>query len=77
MPIGKCVSFYNFKLIHSPKGEKETEYKYRMTQEITKKWGISRSSIYLLLNKKEGLIKWGDFKIEKIHEPAFKVIYFD
>ena len=76
MPIGKCVSFYNFKLTHK-KNNIPTERKYRMTQEITREWGIPRASIYLLLNKNDKIIKWCDFAIERIHEPACKIIYFN
>ena len=79
MPCGKCVSFYNFKLTHTKDGEQK-EFKYRMTQNITKQWGIPRASIYLLLNNKDNskkIVKWREFQIARIHEPACKIVYFD
>tara|TARA_R110000824_G_scaffold247696_1_gene436764 strand:- start:77 stop:310 length:234 start_codon:yes stop_codon:yes gene_type:complete len=77
MPIGKCYSYYNYKLTNTKPGPDCGEYKYKMTTDITNKWGIPRPSIYLLLKNDDKVIKWQHFKIEKIKEPAFKVIYYN
>jgi len=62
------IKVYKFKVIN----EKLNQiYKFHFTTEISKELGIKKGSIYNLINNTHNKMrkKWGNFTIEKIHEP--------
>lgn len=58
---------YHYKLINNETDEKTPEY-YKTLNDITNKYGISRSNIYLMCKYPEtARRKYNNFKIEKVH----------
>jgi len=58
---------YHYKLIDNEKGTNEPEY-FKTLNDITKKYGISRSNIYLMCKSPDTeRRKYNNFKIEKVH----------
>jgi hypothetical protein len=79
---GKCESYYRFKvdrIIDFPEneGNEQTETLYfKQQDELTKKLGIPKSTIYLMikLGDEHGISKWKNYFISKCREPAFQRI---
>tara|TARA_R110002012_G_scaffold237919_2_gene411684 strand:+ start:400 stop:672 length:273 start_codon:yes stop_codon:yes gene_type:complete len=64
-PRGPAKTYYNYLLT-----DKNTQEKthYKTLQEITEKYNISRSNIYLMVRNPETVRrKFNDLKIEKVH----------
>jgi hypothetical protein len=79
---GKCESHYRFKverLIEDMviQGEEQIETLYFKQQvDLTKKLGIPKSTIYLMLKYGDNhkVSKWKNYYIKKCREPAFQKV---
>ena len=62
---GKCKMFYNYLV-----SVNDTEYRFKMTSEITEKFGIPKNTIFHIINGNNKK-KWLEYKIRKIKEPVY------
>jgi len=68
---------FKFSVIFNKDGEIATK-RFRQVKDITEVYGIPKASIYKLINKKmdyEYSI-WKDYIIERINEPAYKLLEY-